>query len=35
MTEQEKEKYKEFLLAELAKLDEQENINQRLTLDQK
>ncbi len=35
MTEQEKEKYKEFLLAELAKFDEQENINQRLTLDQK
>ncbi len=28
MTEQEKEKYKEFLMAELAKLDKQENINQ-------
>ena len=35
MTEQEKEKYKEFLLAELAKLDEQENINQKVTLEQK
>ena len=35
MTEQEKEKYKEFLLAELAKLDEQENINPKVTLEQK
>ena len=35
MTEQEKEKYKEFLLAELAKLDEQENINQKIALEQK
>lgn len=35
MTEQEKEKYKEFLLAELAKLDEQENINPKVALEQK
>lgn len=34
MTEQEKEKYKEFLLTELAKLDDQENINQKITLEQ-
>lgn len=35
MTEQEKEKYKEFLLAEFTKLDEQENINPKVTLEQK
>jgi hypothetical protein len=34
MTEQEKEKYKEFLLTELAKLNDQENINQKITLEQ-
>jgi hypothetical protein len=27
MSEQEKDKYKEFLMTELAKLDKQENIN--------
>lgn len=34
MTEQEKAKYKEFLLSELAKLDDQENINKSVTLEQ-